>query len=180
MNVEEIRLLYDFNSWANQRTREACAQLSPNNSRRGWDRASARCATRWHIFWAPSGFGWNDGRAARRRCFPKAADFPDFVPRAALGGNRARVGDVHRVAEAGRFGSRAALQDHGRHADGGPLWQMLQHLVNHGSYHRGQVATLLRQLGAKPNSTDLIGYYRELGMKAKASAIARALRARSP
>ena len=52
----------------------------------------------------------------------------------------------------------------------GQLWQMLQHLVNHGSYHRGQVATLLRQLGAKPNSTDLIGYYRELGMKAKASA----------
>jgi uncharacterized damage-inducible protein DinB len=41
-------------------------------------------------------------------------------------------------------------------------WQMIQHVVNHGSYHRGQVTTMLRQLGAKPpKSTDLIAYYRE-------------------
>jgi uncharacterized damage-inducible protein DinB len=40
--------------------------------------------------------------------------------------------------------------------------QMLQHLVNHASYHRGQVTTLLRQLGAKPPaSVDMITYYRE-------------------
>ena len=40
-------------------------------------------------------------------------------------------------------------------------WQALQHLANHGTYHRGQVATLLRQLGVKPVSTDLIAFYRE-------------------
>jgi uncharacterized damage-inducible protein DinB len=34
-------------------------------------------------------------------------------------------------------------------------------LVNHGSYHRGQVTTMLRQLGATPVSTDLIGFYRQ-------------------
>lgn len=42
-----------------------------------------------------------------------------------------------------------------------PIWQMVQHLVNHGTYHRGQVATMLRQLGAKPAGTDLIVFYRE-------------------
>jgi uncharacterized damage-inducible protein DinB len=43
-----------------------------------------------------------------------------------------------------------------------PLWQMLQHVVNHASYHRGQVTTLLRQLGAAPpKAMDLIAYYRE-------------------
>jgi uncharacterized damage-inducible protein DinB len=43
-----------------------------------------------------------------------------------------------------------------------PLWQMLQHVVNHASYHRGQVTTLLRQLGAAPpKGTDLITFYRE-------------------
>ena len=43
-----------------------------------------------------------------------------------------------------------------------PLWQMLQHVVNHATYHRGQVTTLLRQLGAQPPlSTDLIRFYRE-------------------
>ena len=42
-----------------------------------------------------------------------------------------------------------------------PLWQSMQHLVNHGTYHRGQVTTLLRQLGAQPILTDLIHFYRE-------------------
>ncbi len=40
-----------------------------------------------------------------------------------------------------------------------PLWQMLQHVVNHSSYHRGQVATLLRQLGAAPAPTDLLVFF---------------------
>jgi uncharacterized damage-inducible protein DinB len=40
-------------------------------------------------------------------------------------------------------------------------WQMVQHMVNHGSYHRGQITTMLRQIGAKPpQSTDLITFYR--------------------
>ncbi len=43
-----------------------------------------------------------------------------------------------------------------------PYWQMLQHLVNHGSYHRGQITTLLRQLGAQPaKGMDLVAFYRE-------------------
>ena len=43
------------------------------------------------------------------------------------------------------------------------LWQMVQHVVNHGTYHRGQVTTMLRQLGAAaPKSTDLITFYREM------------------
>jgi uncharacterized damage-inducible protein DinB len=43
-----------------------------------------------------------------------------------------------------------------------PFWQLLQHLVNHGSYHRGQITTMLRQLGAAPpKSVDLISFYRE-------------------
>jgi uncharacterized damage-inducible protein DinB len=40
-------------------------------------------------------------------------------------------------------------------------WEMIAHVVNHASYHRGQAATLLRQLGAKPaEPTDLIAYFR--------------------
>jgi uncharacterized damage-inducible protein DinB len=40
------------------------------------------------------------------------------------------------------------------------LWQSLQHLVNHSTYHRGQIATLLRQVGRAPQATDLSKYYR--------------------
>lgn len=41
------------------------------------------------------------------------------------------------------------------------LWKQMQHLVNHGSYHRGQIVTLLRILGMKAAATDLIYYYKE-------------------
>jgi len=42
-----------------------------------------------------------------------------------------------------------------------PVWQMVQHLVNHASYHRGQVTTMLRQLGAQPaKPLDMIAFYR--------------------
>jgi uncharacterized damage-inducible protein DinB len=47
-------------------------------------------------------------------------------------------------------------------AGASPVWQMVQHVVNHSTYHRGQVVTMLRQLGAAPpKSLDLITFYRE-------------------
>jgi len=42
-----------------------------------------------------------------------------------------------------------------------PLWQPCLHVVNHATYHRGQVTTMLRQLGHTSVSTDLIFYYVE-------------------
>jgi uncharacterized damage-inducible protein DinB len=45
-----------------------------------------------------------------------------------------------------------------------PFWQMLQHVVNHASYHRGQVTTMLRQMGCQPGkSMDISVFYRERG-----------------
>jgi uncharacterized damage-inducible protein DinB len=41
------------------------------------------------------------------------------------------------------------------------LGQIVRHVVNHGTYHRGQVATMLRQLGANAVSSDLIYFFRE-------------------
>ena len=38
------------------------------------------------------------------------------------------------------------------------LQHMMQHLVNHSSYHRGQVTTLLRQLRAEVVETDFLWY----------------------
>jgi uncharacterized damage-inducible protein DinB len=37
-----------------------------------------------------------------------------------------------------------------------PRWQVFRHIVNHGTYHRGQIANMLRQLGVKPPPTDLL------------------------
>ncbi len=41
------------------------------------------------------------------------------------------------------------------------LADLVRHLVNHSTYHRGQVATQLRQLGTAPPSTDFIQYRRQ-------------------
>src|SRR2546430_5009965 len=39
--------------------------------------------------------------------------------------------------------------------------EMLRHAIDHSSYHRGQLVTLLRQVGATPPGTGLIVFYRE-------------------
>ena len=44
-----------------------------------------------------------------------------------------------------------------------PAWQIVMHVVNHATLHRGQAMAMLRQLGVKPPPTDLIYYYREIG-----------------
>jgi uncharacterized damage-inducible protein DinB len=38
--------------------------------------------------------------------------------------------------------------------------QMFHHAVDHSSYHRGQVVTMLRQVGVVPPITGLIFFYR--------------------
>jgi uncharacterized damage-inducible protein DinB len=43
-----------------------------------------------------------------------------------------------------------------------PVWQMLIHLFNHGTYHRGQLITMLRQAGVeKIPQTDFIVFARK-------------------
>jgi uncharacterized damage-inducible protein DinB len=42
-----------------------------------------------------------------------------------------------------------------------PLGKLMRHVVNHSTYHRGQLATQLRQLGHTPPNTDFTRYLRE-------------------
>jgi len=42
-----------------------------------------------------------------------------------------------------------------------PLHHLMRHVVNHATYHRGQIVTMLRQLGVEPVSTDMLRYYLE-------------------
>lgn len=41
-----------------------------------------------------------------------------------------------------------------------PLWQMVQHVVNHGTHHRSEAATMLTRLSSPPATLDLVVYYR--------------------
>jgi uncharacterized damage-inducible protein DinB len=37
-----------------------------------------------------------------------------------------------------------------------PLWKLIQNVLNHSTYHRGQLTVLFRLVGAKPAVTDLL------------------------
>jgi uncharacterized damage-inducible protein DinB len=169
MDVADFRTLYDFNAWANHRTLEACAALTPEQFTR--DLASSFRSVRdtlVHIYGAE--FVWFERWHDRVPSgLPAATDFPDLetVRRRTADMDRNLIDyvasltpqDVQRVIQ---FKTTAGM------AINQPLKQCLQHLANHGTYHRGQVATMLRQLGAKPTGTDLITFYREHAAQAGA------------
>ena len=45
--------------------------------------------------------------------------------------------------------------------EGVPIWQMLVHVVNHGTQHRAEAAALLTAQGRSPGELDLINYAEE-------------------
>lgn len=172
MRIETFRALYDYNAWADHRLLDACAALSHEQFTRdlGAGFPSVR-DTLVHIldgewFWLER---WQ-GRSPAG--LPPANRFSD------LAGIRARWSEVEGELlrfVAGRTAEDLARVQHYRTTEGNPnsqpLWQMLQHLANHGSYHRGQITSMLRQLGAVPAATDLILFYRERAGKPPAEAL---------
>jgi uncharacterized damage-inducible protein DinB len=166
---DQLRSLFQYNLWADLRTLDACATLTNEQFTRdlGSSFGSVR-DTLAHLYGAE--WLWNErilGRAPAG--LSPASAFPD------LAAVRAKLEEMDRYFI--DFASKATPQDLERvirykTAAGkefsNPLWQSLHQLTNHATYHRGQIVTLLRQLGAKPVSTDLIGYYRELAASASA------------
>jgi len=60
-----------------------------------------------------------------------------------------------------RLEQPVAIQSLSQHEHHHTFAQMFQHLVNHSSYHRGQIITMLRQADASVAGTDLIVFLRE-------------------
>jgi uncharacterized damage-inducible protein DinB len=46
------------------------------------------------------------------------------------------------------------------------IWHLMQHLVNHSTYHRGQVTLMMRQLGAEPVASDFHVFIVEQNLQA--------------
>jgi len=46
-----------------------------------------------------------------------------------------------------------------------PLWQTVYQVVNHGTYHRGQITNMLRMLGRQPVGTDMFTFFVEKGIR---------------
>ncbi len=162
MSPQEIQLLFDYNSWANHRSLGAAEKLTPEQLAQplGSSFSSVR-DTLAHIYGAE--WIWLErfqGRAPS--ALPDVAQFRDVASlreqwlqhedRLLAFVSGLTQSDLDRVMEYKtlKFGIYS-----------NPLWQSMQHLVNHGTYHRGQVTTMLRQLDAQPVLTDLMHFYRE-------------------
>jgi uncharacterized damage-inducible protein DinB len=166
---ELLRTLFQYNAWADRRLLNACAALTNEQFTRnlGSSFSSVRDTVA-HLYGAE--FVWNERIQGRSpSSLVSGAGFPD------LESIRAKLEemDQHYI----EYVSKLTPQDLERvmryKAFSGdefsnPLWQSLHQLTNHASYHRGQIVTMLRQLGVKPVSTDLIGYYREQAAAARA------------
>jgi len=162
MNPEQMRSLFAYDAWANRRILNACAPLTPEQFTR--DLGSSFRSVR-DTLAHTLGAQWiwlQRFQGKTPAAMPRADEFPD------LASLRARWSEVERDLQTYVEGLSAAdiegffeYNDLKGNSHRNLRWQTLQHLANHGTYHRGQITTMLRQLGATPVSTDLIGFYRE-------------------
>jgi uncharacterized damage-inducible protein DinB len=165
MNFHTLETLLDYHYWARDRILDAAERLTPEQLTRdlGNSFPSVR-DTLVHLFSAE--WVWcARWQGASPQTMLDPAAFPDVASlRAAWHEHEQKVRAV--LAQFGENGIVRAIEYRTFNgvAQAQPFWQMLQHVVNHGSYHRGQVTTMLRQLGAAPpRSLDLIAFYREQG-----------------
>ena len=164
MQLQDLRTLLNYHYWARDRVLDAVDPLPQEELTRDLRNSFGSIRdTLVHVYLAE--WAWHlrwQGQTPQR---PSLDLFPDVASlRRAWLEHEAKV---RAFAEAlGEEGISRVFQYKLMSGSAGasPFWQMLQHVVNHATYHRGQVTTMLRQIGAPPpKSMDMIAFYRELG-----------------
>lgn len=161
MTNADLKTLLDYHYWARDRLLDAIEPLTPEQFTR--DLGSSFKSIRdtvahlhaaewaWHQRWQGGSVTallpadrFPDVASARTAWAEMERDIRSFVDR--IGEDTDRVFEYKLLSGA---------------AGASPFWQMLQHVVNHASYHRGQITTMLRQLGTEPGKPmDMIAFYR--------------------
>ncbi len=162
MTREDIRLLYEYDRWANHRILELVGALTPEQFTRdlGGSFPSVRDVLlhivgskwAWLTYWKeslPSDRMLTDLFTQSETLF-HSDRFPT------LAAAQAKWAEVEK--EEAEFVNEVTDEQLDRTLPVGntslSLAHLLQHLANHSTYHRGQIAMMLRQLGAKAQATD--------------------------
>ena len=163
MNADDIQNLYAYNRWANHRITSACRALDADALTRNLGNSFGSIRdTLVHTSWAE--WIWLErwqGRSPKQpAAFNEYRDIDAIEKRWAEieSGQQAFIATVTDSALAKRIAYENLSNQRWEYS----LGQMMQHVANHSTYHRGQVVTMLRQLGAKAVSTDLLLYVDEL------------------
>jgi uncharacterized damage-inducible protein DinB len=160
--VEQIQELYEYNRWANQRLLDATAALSSAELTR--DLKSSFPSVRdtlahilsaewiWLMRWkgdspvgAPASWDLSSHDLLRAQWASVEAELTAFVATLTPAALDAVI--AYRNTKGEPFAQ--------------PLSELLRHVVNHSTYHRGQITTMLRQLGKDSVATDLVLFYRQ-------------------
>ena len=162
MGIEDLTELYAYNGWANERVRNSIQDLDPEVFKRDLGASFGSLqGTVAHLVSAQ----WNwlrrwKGQSASRPLPSEAFASPEEANRRWVDVDRALAGFVDGLDGASLQQSIALTTPQGSRYSS-RLWRAMLHVVNHSSYHRGQIAAMLRQVGATPQGTDLMLYYRD-------------------
>lgn len=163
MNLADIRRLYAYNRWANDRFVEILRGLDPQQlSAHVESSFPSLLATLAHLVGAD--WVWlRRWQGDPPKAFPgwlEAPDLDDLLTR------WARISDERdrflaelpedRLAAPFRYHDLAGRPHRKR------LLDLLLHVVNHSTYHRGQLTTMLRQVGATPVASDYVYFLEDL------------------
>lgn len=162
MNIDDIQLLFEYDRWANNRVLQAASALSAEQFTRdlGGSFRSVR-DTLLHIVGGE--WGWltywkepNHGPTFLAELWDRhdALFRPDAFPNVeAVHGKWVEV-EKEQIEFLNRLtgeGLRRRLPVRKTQLS---LEHLMQHLANHSTYHRGQIAAMMRQLDGKPLATD--------------------------
>jgi uncharacterized damage-inducible protein DinB len=170
MTSQDIRLLFQYDRWANRRVLKASSALSAEQFTRdlGGSFPSVRDMLLhiiggewiWLAYWKnpPTTLeGLAELRAQRDALLTPAA-FPD------LDAVQSKWAEIEEKQI--EFVSRVSDEDLQKlfpfRASQVKLAHLMQHLANHSTYHRGQLALAMRQLGAEPLATDFTVFLMEI------------------
>lgn len=162
MNKTDIQLLYKYNSWANARILSAAANitheqfLATSSFPHGGLRSTLTHALFAEWLWRKR---WEGDSPTY---FIKPNDFPDFEAlrtrwQAEEEKLMAFVNQVTEKALQSPFDYKTTRGDPMREV----LWQVMAHVVNHGTQHRSEAAAQLTDFGCSPGDIDLIVFLRE-------------------
>ncbi len=163
MNLSDLRTLVDYHYWARDRLLTALDPLTPEQFTRDMGNSFKSIRdTATHVYAAE--WAWYSRWQGQSPTTLLPSDmFPDVATlRRTWSEHEAKMrAFLEELGESGitrEFDYKLLSGQSGRSI----FWHMLQHVANHASYHRGQITTMLRQLGAAPpKSMDLIAFYRE-------------------
>ena len=162
MTKDDIQTLFEYDRWANNRVLQAVSALSPEQFTRdlGGSFRSVR-DTLVHII--AGEWGWLAYWKERSPGPAFVKDLLDrrevlFAPEAfpSVAAVRLKLAEIEK--DQIEFLNRVTEEDLRKmvpvRATQLGLAHLMQHLVNHSTYHRGQIALMMRQLDAKPLATD--------------------------